>query len=53
MRRILATAGITGAFALAAMGAQAQSVKVGVMLTLSGPAAVLGQHARDGFQLGI
>lgn len=53
MRRFLATAGIAGAFALAAMGAQAQSVKVGVMLTLSGPAAVLGQHARDGFQLGI
>ncbi|HEY8268181.1 MAG TPA: ABC transporter substrate-binding protein [Xanthobacteraceae bacterium] len=53
MRKFLATAGIAGAFALAAMGAQAQSVKVGVMLTLSGPAAVLGQHARDGFQLGI
>ncbi len=53
MRKFLATAGIAGAFALAAMGAQAQSVKVGVMLTLSGPAAVLGQHARDGFQLGL
>jgi branched-chain amino acid transport system substrate-binding protein len=53
MRKFLATAGIAGAFALAAMGAQAQSVKIGVMLTLSGPAAVLGQHARDGFQLGI
>jgi branched-chain amino acid transport system substrate-binding protein len=53
MRRFFATAGLAGAFALAAMGAQAQSVKVGVMLTLSGPAAVLGQHARDGFQLGI
>lgn len=53
MRRFFATAGLAGAFALAATGAQAQSVKVGVMLTLSGPAAVLGQHARDGFQLGI
>ena len=53
MRRFLATAGLAGAFVLAAVGAQAQSVKVGVMLTLSGPAAVLGQHARDGFQLGL
>jgi branched-chain amino acid transport system substrate-binding protein len=26
-------------------------VKVGVMVTLSGPSAVLGQHARDGFNL--
>jgi branched-chain amino acid transport system substrate-binding protein len=26
-------------------------VKVGIMVTLSGPSAVLGQHARDGFNL--
>jgi branched-chain amino acid transport system substrate-binding protein len=31
----------------------ASSVTVGVMLTLSGPSAVLGQHARDGFQLAV
>jgi branched-chain amino acid transport system substrate-binding protein len=33
--------------------AHAASVTVGVMLTLSGPSAVLGQHARDGFQLAM
>jgi branched-chain amino acid transport system substrate-binding protein len=35
-----------------AAGAQ-EKLKIGVMATLSGPAAVLGQHMRDGFQLGI
>lgn len=53
MRRILFTAGLAASVALAAANANAQSVKVGVMLTLSGPAAVLGQHARDGFNLGV
>ena len=33
--------------------AQAQSVKVGVITTLSGPAASLGVQLRDGFQLGL
>ncbi len=38
--------------ALACAPALAQDkVKVGVMVTLSGPSAVLGQHARDGFNL--
>ena len=38
--------------ALATAPAIAQDkVKVGVMVTLSGPSAVLGQHARDGFNL--
>jgi branched-chain amino acid transport system substrate-binding protein len=41
--------------ALAALSAGASfaqdKVKVGVMVTLSGPSAVLGQHARDGFNL--
>jgi branched-chain amino acid transport system substrate-binding protein len=31
--------------------AQPGPVTVGIMVTLSGPGAVLGQHARDGFQL--
>jgi branched-chain amino acid transport system substrate-binding protein len=53
MRRILFTAGLLASVALGAANANAQSVKVGVMLTLSGPAAVLGQHARDGFNLGL
>jgi branched-chain amino acid transport system substrate-binding protein len=30
-----------------------EKLKVGVMATLSGPAAVLGQHMRDGFQLAV
>jgi branched-chain amino acid transport system substrate-binding protein len=37
--------------ALMSAPALAQTVKVGVMVTLSGPSAVLGQHARDGFNL--
>jgi len=38
--------------ALAVSPALAQDkVKVGIMVTLSGPSAVLGQHARDGFNL--
>jgi branched-chain amino acid transport system substrate-binding protein len=37
--------------ALMTAPALAQTVKVGVMVTLSGPSAVLGQHARDGFNL--
>jgi branched-chain amino acid transport system substrate-binding protein len=37
--------------ALMTAPALAQNVKVGVMVTLSGPSAVLGQHARDGFNL--
>jgi branched-chain amino acid transport system substrate-binding protein len=53
MRRILFTAGIAAAVALSAVSANAQSIKVGVMLTLSGPAAVLGQHTRDGFNLAV
>jgi len=31
----------------------ADKVKVGLILTLSGPAAVLGEQARDGFQLAV
>ncbi|HEY8565034.1 MAG TPA: ABC transporter substrate-binding protein [Beijerinckiaceae bacterium] len=42
------------ALALLASPALAQDkVKVGVILTLSGPSAVLGQQARDGFQLAV
>jgi branched-chain amino acid transport system substrate-binding protein len=38
----------------AVSGASAQEkLKIGLMATLSGPAAVLGQHMRDGFQLGL
>src|SRR6185369_10130644 len=30
-----------------------EKIKVGIIVTLSGPAAVLGQQSRDGFQLAI
>jgi len=53
MRKFIFTAGLAASVALVSAAASAQSVKVGVMLTLSGPAAVLGQHARDGFNLGL
>jgi branched-chain amino acid transport system substrate-binding protein len=53
MRSVLLAAGIVATGLTWTASAQAQSVKVGVMLTLSGPAAVLGQHARDGFNLGL
>ncbi len=44
---------LSTAFAtMAATTAMAQDkVKVGIMVSLSGPPAVLGQHARDGFNL--
>ena len=49
--RILA---IAMAFGLVASAAEAQEkLKVGVMTTLSGPGAVLGQQLRNGFQLGV
>jgi branched-chain amino acid transport system substrate-binding protein len=52
MKRIVraaAAAAIIGAAAPAA----AETVNVGLMLTLSGPPAALGNHARDGFQLAL
>lgn len=39
--------------ALGATPATAETVDIGMMLTLSGPAAPLGQHVRDGFQLAL
>jgi branched-chain amino acid transport system substrate-binding protein len=39
--------------ALCGASAHAKSIKVGLVLTLSGPPAVIGQHVRDGFQLGV
>jgi branched-chain amino acid transport system substrate-binding protein len=41
------------ALALAAPAVRAQTVSVGVVATLSGPAASLGQQLRDGFALGV
>jgi branched-chain amino acid transport system substrate-binding protein len=48
------TAGLAAVLALVAGSAQAQEkLKIGLLLTLSGPSAVLGQQARDGFQLAL
>lgn len=52
MRKMIAAAALAAATALIAAPAAAQ-LKIGLMLTLSGPPAVLGQHARDGFQLAV
>jgi branched-chain amino acid transport system substrate-binding protein len=50
----VATAVALGGIALATSGAVAQEkLKIGVLVTLSGPPAVLGQQARNGFQLGV
>lgn len=49
--RMLATAGMLAA-SIGAASAQ-EKLKVGIMVTLSGPSAVLGGQARDGFQLAV
>ncbi len=53
VRQWLAGIGVLAAGALGAGNVQAQELKIGVMATLSGPAAVLGGQLRDGFNLGI
>ena len=51
---MIKTLGVAAALGLAASPALAQEkLKIGLLLTLSGPSAVLGQQARDGFQLGV
>lgn len=46
--------GLAATLGVAASPALAQEkLKVGLVLTLSGPSAVLGQQARDGFQLAV
>ena len=52
MKALLSLSVVLGG--LATMPAHAQEkLKIGLMLTLSGPSAVLGQQARDGFNLAI
>ena len=54
MNLMIKPLGMAAAVTLAAAPAMAQEkLKVGLLLTLSGPSAVLGQHARDGFQLAV
>ena len=54
MNLTIKSLGLAAAFGLAASPALAQEkLKIGLLLTLSGPSAVLGQQARDGFQLAM
>jgi len=54
MKQALKSAGLALLLGLAASHAVAQEkIKIGVIVTLSGPAAVLGQQARDGFALAV
>jgi branched-chain amino acid transport system substrate-binding protein len=54
MRQVLNLAGLALLLSVATGPAEAQDkIKIGVIVTLSGPAAVLGQQARDGFALAV
>jgi branched-chain amino acid transport system substrate-binding protein len=54
MKQSLKSAGLALLLAITANHAVAQEkIKIGVIVTLSGPAAVLGQQARDGFALAV
>src|SRR3978361_2571845 len=54
MKQKLKLAGLAVLFGVAAKAAVAQEkIKIGVIVTLSGPAAALGQQVRDGFNLAI
>src|SRR3954468_15931501 len=54
MKQQLKATGLAVLIGIAAVPALAQEkIKVGVIVTLSGPAAVLGQQARDGFALAV
>jgi len=53
LSRRLAGVGLLVAGAIAAGGAEAQELKIGIMAVLSGPQAVLGGQLRDGFMLGV
>src|ERR1700733_9747201 len=54
MKRGVSISAALAALILGSVGAVAQEkVKVGVIVTLSGPAAVLGGQVRDGFALAV
>ena len=54
MRQFLRLAAVTALFGLLAHPAAAQEkLKIGLVLTLSGPAAALGAQVRDGFNLAV
>jgi branched-chain amino acid transport system substrate-binding protein len=54
MKRYWLALATVSAFALSAVSAQAQDkLKIGLIVTLSGPSAVLGGQVRDGFNLAV
>ena len=54
MKQQIKLAGLAVLLSIAAGQAAAQEkLKIGVILTLSGPAAALGQQVRDGFALAV
>ena len=54
MKRYIGLAGLAVLLSAAINPAAAQDkIKIGVIVTLSGPAAALGQQVRDGFALGV
>ena len=54
MKQQLKLAGLATLFAISANAAVAQEkLRIGLVLTLSGPAAALGQQVRDGFNLAV
>ncbi|MEO1197981.1 MAG: ABC transporter substrate-binding protein [Pseudomonadota bacterium] len=52
MKRLAGLA-LAASVGLGVTAAQAEDLKIGMMVTLSGAPAVLGQQARDGFQLAL
>jgi branched-chain amino acid transport system substrate-binding protein len=52
LKSIIAATAVTVGLTVGAM-AQAQEVRIGLLTTLTGPLAALGQHARDGFALAV
>ncbi|QPC43161.1 ABC transporter substrate-binding protein [Kaustia mangrovi] len=53
MRKFMTAAALAASALVGAAAAQAEPLKIGMMVTLSGPPAALGEHIRDGFMLGI
>jgi branched-chain amino acid transport system substrate-binding protein len=54
MKQVSKLAGLAALVGVAAVPAQAQEkLKIGVIVTTSGPAAALGQQVRDGFALAV
>src|SRR3954447_8023902 len=54
MKQLLTLAGLVVLFGIATNAANAQEkLKIGVIVTLSGPAAALGQQVRNGFSLAV